>query len=140
MTKLYGNANLVENYRIDVDDGESHAVCLDLAPPDGTGMGPSALELTLMGFAGCYATIFVLTAKKMRIAIQGLKVETRGIKSEEVGTITEVDADIAVKCNASEDRIKRLHQLTVKGCPVGILFEKAGVKISYHVKQESSDA
>jgi len=26
-----------------------------------------------------------------------------------------------------------LHKLTLENCPVGILFEKAGVKISYRV-------
>jgi hypothetical protein len=32
------------------------------------------------------------------------------------------------------DRVQRLHELTLKNCPVGVLFEKAGVKISYNLK------
>jgi hypothetical protein len=46
LVKLYANAKLVEDFRIDVDDGRSHAICLDLPrEDDGTNMGPSALEL-----------------------------------------------------------------------------------------------
>jgi hypothetical protein len=33
-----------------------------------------------------------------------------------------------------EERVHRLHELTVKGCPVGKIFEKAGVKITYNIK------
>ena len=29
------------------------------------------------------------------------------------------------------DRVERLHKLTLETCPVGILFEKAGVKVNY---------
>jgi len=136
LTKLYANAKLVRNFRIDVDDGESHAFCLDLSPPEGTGMGPSALELALMSYAGCYATIFVRTAKKMRLALNDLEVKSEAIKSQEAGTITEVDTEIIVRCDAPEDRIQRVHHVTVRNCPVGILFEKANVNMRYNIKRE----
>lgn len=137
MTKLYGNAKLVKGFRIDVDDGRSHAVCLDLQQDDdGTDMGPSALELALMSYASCYATIFVLTAQKMRVVLKDLEVRTEGIKTEEAGTITEVSFDILVKTDAREDRIQRIHELTVKDCPVGIIFDKAGTKTTYKIRTE----
>lgn len=133
MAKLYGNAKLVKGFRIDVDDGRSHAVCLDLPRDTRTDMGTSALELALMSYAGCYATIFVLTAQKMRVTLGDLEVKTIGIKSEEAGTITEVSFDIKVKADAPEDRIQRIHELTVKSCPVGKIFDKAGVKTTYEL-------
>ena len=136
MTKLHATAKLVRGFRIDVDDGRKHAICLDLPPDDGTDMGPSALELTLMSYVGCYATIFALTAKKMRIALEDLEVKSEAIKSEEVGTITQVRIDIMVATTALEDRIKRAHELTLKTCPVGILFEKASVKMEYRLRVE----
>jgi uncharacterized OsmC-like protein len=49
-------------------------------------MGPTALELGVMSFAGCFATIFSLTAKKMRIPLKDLEVELGAQKSEETGT------------------------------------------------------
>ncbi|MGA2768747.1 MAG: OsmC family protein [Candidatus Bathyarchaeia archaeon] len=137
MTKLNATARLVKNYRIDVDDGRAHAICLDLEQDDGgTDMGPSALELALMSFAGCYAAIFMLTANKMRKTIKDLEVKAEAVKSEEAGTIIETKFDITIKADMPEDRVHRLHELTVKGCPVGKIFEKAGVKIKYNIKIE----
>jgi uncharacterized OsmC-like protein len=134
---LNATAKLVKNYRIDVDDGRAHAICLDLEEDDGgTDMGPSALELALMSFAGCYAAIFMLTANKMRKTIKDLEVKAEAVKSEEAGTITETKFEIKVKADMPEDRVHRLHELTVKGCPVGKIFEKAGVKIKYNIKIE----
>ena len=135
--KLYANAKLVKNYRIDVDDSRAHAICLDLEEDsDGTNLGPSALELALMSFAGCYATIFMLTANKMRATIKDLEIKVEAVKSEQAGTITETKFDITTRTDLAEDRVRRLHELTVKGCPVGKIFEKAGVKTTYNVKIE----
>ena len=134
MTKLHARAKLVENFRVDVDDQRAHAVALDWSPPEGMDMGPSALELCLMSFAGCYASIFVLTAKKMRFPLKDLEVKVGAVKSEEAGTITEANVDVLVDANVAKDRIQRAHELTVKSCPVGVLFEKAGVKIRYNLR------
>jgi len=134
MAKLRARAKLVENLRIDVDDQGTHTVCLDQPAPDGTDMGPSPLDLCLMSFAGCYATIFVLTVKKMRFSLKNLKVEVEGVKSEAVGTIAEANVDVLVEADMPKDRLQRAHELTVKGCPVGKLFERAGVKMKYNLR------
>jgi len=138
LAKLHATAKLVKGFRIDVDDGRNHAICLDQPRDTGTDMGPSALELALMSYAGCYATIFVLTARKMRFSLRDLEVETEAVKSEEVGTITDVKFDIMVNADAPKDRIQRIHELTLKNCPVGKLFEKAGVKTTYNIKTEKT--
>jgi len=119
---------------VTVDNGRAHSVCLDLPAELGTDMGPTALELGVMSFAGCFATIFSLTAKKMRIPLKDLEVELGAQKSEETGTIISAKFNITVKSGASEDRIQRMFELTRKNCPVGKLFEQAGVKISYNLK------
>jgi uncharacterized OsmC-like protein len=106
---------------------------LDLPLDEGTDLGPSALELALMSLAGCYATIFVLTANKMRITLKDLEVEVEAVKSEEAGTITEAKLEIKVAADAPEHRIRRIHELTLKGCPVGKIFDKAGVKTTYNL-------
>lgn len=129
MTKIYANVKLVKNFRVDVDDGRAHTISLDLSPPDGQDMGPSALELAVMSYAGCYAAIFALAAKKARITIRDLEAHTEALKSEKVGTITEAIFNVNIQSDAPEDRIKHLHEVTLKTCPVGLLFEKAGVKV-----------
>jgi putative redox protein len=134
MTRLRARAKLVENYRINVDDQRTHALCLDQPSPDGTDMGPSALDLCLMSFAGCYATIFAMTAKKMRFSLKNLEVNVEAVKSEAVGTITEANVNVLVETNMPKDRLQRAHELTVRSCPVGKLFEKAEVKMNYNLR------
>jgi uncharacterized OsmC-like protein len=56
------------------------------------------------------------------------------VETDEAGTITEEDFDIEIKADAPADRIQRLHELTVKNCPVGVLLKKASVKIKYNLK------
>ncbi len=104
----------------------------------GTDLGPTSLELCVMSHAGCYATIMALIAKKMRIPLKGLTVKVEAVKTDEAGTITEETFDIDIKADAPPDRIQRLHQLTLENCPVGIIFEKASVKISYNIKTEKT--
>ena len=134
MTSITSKAKLIKNLRVAVDNGRAHSFCLDLPPELGTDMGPTALELGVMSFSGCFATIFSLTAKKMRIQLKDLEVELHAQKSEETGTITSAEFKITVRSDVSEDRIQRMFELTRKNCPVGKLFEQAGVKISYDLK------
>ena len=135
--KLYSTARRVKDFRISVDDGRAHSICLDLPPELGEDMGPTALELGVMSYAGCFATIFTLTAKKMRINLKDLVVKLEAIKSDEVGTITEANFDITINADASEQRIQKMVRLTLENCPVGVLFEKAGVKTDYNLRINS---
>ena len=134
LVKINAKAKLVEGFQIVLDDGHSHSVVVDLPPELGTGLGPTSLEVCVMSHAGCYVTIAALTAKKMRIPLKGLTVEVEAVKTDAAGTITEETFEIEIKAEAPADRIKRLHEVTVKNCPVDILLQKAGVKIEYNVK------
>jgi uncharacterized OsmC-like protein len=134
MVKMNAKAKLVEGFQIVLDDGHSHSVVVDLPPELGTGLGPTSLEVCVMSHAGCYVTICALTAKKMRLPLKVATVEVEAVKTEEAGTITEETFNIEIKADAPDDRIRRLHDLTVKNCPVDILLQKAGVKIEYNLK------
>jgi len=132
--KINAKAQLIQGFQIALYDGASHRVVVDLPPELGTGLGPTALELCVMSHAGCYATICVYTARKMRIPLKELTVKVEAVETDEAGTITKENFDIHIKADVSTDRIQRLHELTVKNCPVDILLQKAGVKIKYNVK------
>ena len=134
MAVITSKAKLIKDLRVAVDNGRAHSLCLDLPTELGTDMGPTALELGVMSFSGCFATIFSLTAKKMRIQLKDLEVELRAQKSEETGTIASAEFNITVESDVSDNRIQRIFELTRKNCPVGKLFEQAGVKISYNLK------
>ncbi len=134
MGKLHARARVIQGYEIALDNGRPHCSIADQPTETFPGLGPTPLELCVMSHAGCYATIAALTAEKMRLTLKGCDVKVEAVKSPEVGTITEETFDITFKIDAPEDRIQRLHELTLKNCPVGVLFEKAGVKITYNLK------
>jgi len=134
MVVIKSRAKRMEEFRITVDDGRAHSVCLDLPPEMGTDMGPTALELGVMSFSGCVATIFTLMAKKMRVSISDLDVRVKAEKPEDARTVTKADFEIIVKTGESEEKIKRVWEKTRENCPVGILFEQAGVQVDYKLK------
>ncbi|MEM2098839.1 MAG: OsmC family protein [Candidatus Bathyarchaeia archaeon] len=131
--KLHASAELLQGVQIALENGRSHRVIVDQPAGTGTDAGATPLELCVMSHAGCYATVMALAAKRMRITLHGLTVKVTAIKSEEAGTITEETFDITVKTDAPQDRVQRLHEVTLKNCPVGILFEKANVKTAYNL-------
>ena len=133
-TKLHANAKLIQDFRIALDNGRSHSLIVDQPGEMSPGLGATPLELCVMSHAGCYATILALVAKRMRIDLKGLTVEVVAVKTTEAGTITEEAFDISIKADAPADRIMRLHEVTLKNCPVGIIFEKTSAKISYNLK------
>jgi uncharacterized OsmC-like protein len=132
--KLHGRARLIQGFQISLDDGRSHCVVADLPTDSDEGLGPTPLELCVMSHAGCYAVICASTAKKMRLLLKGVDVKVEAIETDEAGTITEEKFDILLKVDAPDDRVQRLHELTLENCPVGKIFEKAGVKLNYNVR------
>lgn len=61
--------------------------------------------------------------------LKALKVKVEPIKTEDAGTITEENFELYVKTDARQDRVERLHKLTLKNCPVGILFKRPASKL-----------
>jgi uncharacterized OsmC-like protein len=55
----------------------------------------------------------------MRLNLEACDVAIEALKSQETGTIAEENVGIALKADAHEDRIQRLHKLTLKNCSVG---------------------
>ena len=134
MVVINSRAKRIEEFRIIVDNGRAHSVCLDLPPETGTNMGPTAFELVVMSFAGCVATMFTFMAKKMRVSISDLDVRVKAEKPEDARTVTRANFDMIVKTGESEERIKRVWDQARKNCPVGVLFEQAGVQVDYKLK------
>jgi putative redox protein len=136
MAKLHAKAKIIANFEIMLDNGRAHSLIVDQPDLNNPGLGATPLELCVMSHAGCYATICQLVAGKMRLPLKGLEVKVEATKSQEGGTIVEETFDIAFKIDATEDQIQRLHEHTLKNCPVGVLYEKAGVKIIYNIKTQ----
>jgi uncharacterized OsmC-like protein len=117
----------IEGVKSVVDNGRNHSVVIDMiSEPEGRNMGPTALELTVMGLAGCVSTSFAYIARKARLGFEELKVVVDAKKGEK--TIETAEVKVYVKAEDKEKAV-RIFEKSVSSCPVGILFEKAGVKL-----------
>lgn len=116
---------LLEGYQSVIDNGRNHSIVTDL--PNGANVGASALELTVMSLAGCISTIFKTTAEKMRLNAERVEVNMDAQKGSD--TISKVRYHVRVKSESSQEQLQKCLDLTLKNCPVGVLFEKAGVEI-----------
>ncbi|MFW5807999.1 MAG: OsmC family protein [Spirochaetota bacterium] len=129
---MKSTARWVQNYQSVVDNGRNHAVVTDLPKgKNGEDMGATALELAVMGLSGCISTIFVLVAGKMHLELSGLVVELEAEQPDGASTITTVNAVVRVRSDADRNKLEKCLEKTLKTCPVGVLYEQAGITIEH---------
>ncbi len=119
-----------EGFRSVLDDGRGHEVTVDLPPDeDGTDRGPSSLELMVLSLAGCVSTIFALVARRRRLSFSSLRVELDATRPRGAATIEAVHGTFTIATAAPSEEVETALRLTLRTCPVGVLFERAGVAI-----------
>ena len=119
-------------YESILDDGRGHSITVDLpTKDDGENKGPTALELCIMSMAGCISTIFRTIADKRRFVYKAFKVELEAEKGEV--TVTNVKGRMEVVTEADEKEAQTVLRLTINTCPVGVIFNKAGIKLDYEL-------
>ena len=122
------------NFKSVVDNGRGHEIVCDLPPSnEGDDTGATALEVCLMSYSGCVATIFAMMSKKMRVEFTALEVDVEGDKSDQTGTIGNVIINVNLESDQSEEKIRKCLDMTLKTCPVGVLFANAGIETSYNL-------
>jgi len=122
-------------YQTLLEDTGGHFVTVDLPRDEGgENLGPFALELSVLSLAGCITTIFAIVAKKRRLSFQGMKVDLEAARPEGSRTITSVDGVLRVVTSASRNDVETALSITMRTCPVGVLFERARVPV--HVRLE----
>ncbi|RLG76888.1 MAG: OsmC family peroxiredoxin [Thermoprotei archaeon] len=128
--ELKARSILVEGSRSVIDNGRGHSIVTDLPPKmGGNDTGPTALELVVMGLAGCITTIFSIVAKKTKLEYSYAEVYVEAEKPDDAPTLTQARMKVKVGTNASRKDVEKTLRLTLQNCPVGILLEKAGVRI-----------
>ena len=95
----------------------------------GTNVGTSALELTVLSLAGCITTIFGLVARKRRLSFDALRVELNAERSTGAPTLQSVHGTLEVRSEAPREEVEAVLRLTLKTCPVGVLFEQAHIPV-----------
>jgi len=119
-----------EGFRSTVDNGRNHKVTVDLPEQKkGSDCGPTALELTLMGLSGCISTIFSVIATNSKVDFNDLRVDVNDESPENVPTFSSIKIEVRVKSEQNEKKLQKILSKTMKTCPVGLLFEAAGVNI-----------
>lgn len=126
------------NYRSVVDNGRDHGVVLDLPENlDGDDLGPTALELSGMALAGCISTIWAKVAHNSDVDYRKIEVEVDLDQADGASTLTDSSAVVRVDSDADSDRLQRVLDKTMQSCPVGRLFEKAGVETKTTLVKET---
>ncbi|MFP4588369.1 MAG: OsmC family protein [Candidatus Acetothermia bacterium] len=134
---MQSTAKWIDNYTSVLDNGRKHACVVDLPPAEeGDDFGPSALELTNMSLAGCLSTIYMVIANKMRLEISDLEVKVEATKGEDAPTITSAHVTINVHSEERRSKLEKCLDQTLKTCPVGQLFEQAGVEMEHELNVE----
>ncbi len=117
-------------YQSVVDNGRHHGVVLDLpGAKGGNDLGPTALELAAMALSGCISTIWAVVAKNSGVSYQRLTVELEADKPDDKPTIVSARAVVTVESGESREKLQRILDKTLDACPVGKLYEKAGIPV-----------
>jgi putative redox protein len=123
-----------KGYQSVVDNGGNHRMTIDLPETKGgENKGPTAFELCVMSLTGCINTIFTLLAEKMRIEFSALKVELYAEQGQGAPTITDVNCTLYITSSAPEEKIGKCLEQTINICPVGVLFQQAGIEIVHEI-------
>jgi uncharacterized OsmC-like protein len=111
-----------------VDNGRHHGVVLDLPEAkSGDDLGPTALELAAMALAGCVSTIWAVVANNSGVSYRKVIVEIDLEKGDKDPTFTGTAGTVQVDSDEDEDKLRRILDKTMQACPVGRLFEQAGL-------------
>ena len=125
-------------YQSIVDNGRHHGLVLDLPEAkSGDDLGPTALELAGMALAGCISTIWAVVANNSNVTYRKMIVELETEQEKNAPTFTGARAVMKVDSDESQEKLERILEKTVQACPVGKLFEQAGIETE--TKLEKAD-
>lgn len=130
---MRSKATWMGNSKVLLNDGRGHETVCDL--PSAEDIGPTALELSVMSFAGCIVTIFKIIAEKRRVKLDSLEVEVVADKPDGAKTIESVEFIAKVKSEANQKALEKVLDLTSLTCPVGVLWQKAGLQPTYTLEK-----
>jgi putative redox protein len=117
-------------YQSVVDNDRHHGVVLDLpGAKGGDDLGPTALELAVMALSGCISTIWAVVATNSKVSYERLVVVVDADKPDDQPTITAARCVVTVDSKESREKLQRVLDKTMNACPVGKLYEKAGIPV-----------
>ena len=82
-----------------------------------------------MALSGCISTIWAVVVKNSGVSYQRLTVEMEADKPDDQPTITAARAVVTVESGETREKLQRVLDKTMDACPVGRLYEKAGIAV-----------
>jgi uncharacterized OsmC-like protein len=136
MAKLKGNAKLLENVRLETDNGRGHKVICDLSEASGgTNAGPTPLELAVMALAGCGVIIYADVCKNSKIDPGKIEINVEAEKTPNSPTISNVTMKVKIESPARKGLVEAAWRRTEAGCPVLFVYkENVPVKVEAEIK------
>ncbi len=83
----------------------------------------------MLSLAGCISTIFTLVAERRRLRFEAMSVELDAARPQGSGTIASVEGTLHVVTTASAEDVATALNITLRTCPVGVLYEQAHVPV-----------
>ena len=118
-----------ENFHFELKNDRGHLVNVDARPEfGGNDMGPSPMELVLMGVAGCSGIDMISILKKQRQEITSFKAEVEGerVQVGEAKPFKDIHVVFYLEGDIIPEKAARAAQLSFeKYCSVSLMLEKA---------------
>jgi len=131
--------HVAQCYQSVVDNDRHHGVVLDLpGAKGGDDLGPTALELAVMALSGCISTIWAVVATNSKVSYERLIVVVEADKPDDQPTITAARCVVTVDSKESREKLQRALDKTMSACPVGKLYEKAGIPVQVSLQVNSA--
>ena len=136
MAKLKANAKLLENVRLETDNGRGHKVICDLSEAaGGTNAGPTPLELALMALSGCGVIIYADVCKNSKIDPGKIEINVETEKSGISPTLAGVTMKVNIESPARKGLVEAAWRRTEANCPVMFVYKEAvPVKVETQIK------
>ena len=116
-----------DNFHFELKNERGHIVNVDSRPEfGGNDMGPSPMELILMGVAGCSAIDMISILKKQRQEITSFNAEVEGMREQvgEAKPFKNIYLVFSIDGNIKEDKAAKAAQLSFdKYCSVSKTLE-----------------
>ena len=133
-----GAAKLVKNLQLVTENGRGHSVTCDLPESQGgTNMGPTPLELALMGLAGCGVVIYAEVCKNSKIDPGSIQIDVEAAKTPGSPLISDVTMKVNINSKARKGLVEAAWRRTEASCPVILIYkEPLPVKVEVDIKAE----
>jgi uncharacterized OsmC-like protein len=126
IAKVKGNAKLLENVRLETDNGRGHKVICDLSDAaGGTNAGPTPLELAVMALAGCGVIIYADVCKNSKIEPGKIEVNVEAEKTANSPSLSGVTMKVSINSPARKGLVEAAWRRTEANCPVMFVYKEA---------------